>query len=83
MYSADTDKVSSIRCRSFSPVTDEILTLPEVEQPLKVAQKGVYTMVQKAELPTFKVGGRWRFRHADLDAWIAKTRRPAGEEEFT
>jgi excisionase family DNA binding protein len=53
---------------------DEILTLPEVAQLLKVAEKTVYTMAQKGELPAFKVGGQWRFRRADLDAWIdAKT----------
>ncbi len=57
-------------------MSDEILTLPEVAQLLKVAEKTVYTMAQKGELPAFKVGGQWRFRRADLDAWIdAKTRR--------
>lgn len=63
-------------------MTDEILTLPEVAQLLKVAEKTVYTMAQKGEVPAFKVGGQWRFRRTDLDAWIdAKTRRTAGEEE--
>lgn len=63
-------------------MSDEILTLPEVARLLKVAEKTVYTMAQKGELPAFKVGGQWRFRRADLDAWIdAKTRRAAGEEE--
>ncbi len=63
-------------------MTDEILTLPEVAQLLKVAEKTVYTMAQKGELPAFKVGGQWRFRRTDLDAWIdAKTRLAAGEEE--
>ncbi|CAM3394614.1 helix-turn-helix domain-containing protein [Corallococcus sp. ZKHCc1 1396] len=63
-------------------MSDEILTLPEVAQLLKVAEKTVYTMAQKGELPAFKVGGQWRFRRANLDSWIdAKTRRAAGEEE--
>lgn len=62
-------------------MSDEILTLPEVAQLLKVAEKTVYTMAQKGDLPAFKVGGQWRFRRTDLDAWIdAKTRRAAGEE---
>jgi len=60
-------------------MTDEILTLPEVAQLLKVAEKTVYTMAQKGEMPAFKVGGQWRFRRTDLDAWIdAKTRCAAG-----
>jgi excisionase family DNA binding protein len=49
---------------------DEILTLPEVAILLKVAQKTVYTMAQKAQLPAFKVRGQWRFKRVDLDRWI-------------
>jgi excisionase family DNA binding protein len=51
---------------------DEILTLPEVAQLLKVADKTIYTMAQKRELPAFKVRGQWRFRRDDLDAWIER-----------
>ena len=49
---------------------DEILTLAEVAQLLKVADKTVYTMAQRGEVPAFKVRGQWRFRRDDLDQWI-------------
>lgn len=49
---------------------DEILTLPEVAQLLKVAQKTVYSMAQKGQIPAFKVGGQWRFKRVDIDQWI-------------
>ena len=49
---------------------DEILTIPEVASLLKVAEKTVYTMAQRAQLPAFKVRGQWRFKRVDLDAWI-------------
>ena len=49
---------------------DEILTLPEVAVLLKVAEKTVYTMAQKAQLPAFKVRGQWRFKRDDLERWI-------------
>jgi excisionase family DNA binding protein len=49
---------------------DEILTLPEVAILLKIAEKTVYTMVQKAQFPAFKVGGQWRFKRVDIDRWI-------------
>lgn len=49
---------------------DEILTLPEVAQLLKVAEKTVYTMAQRGEIPAFKVRGQWRFKRLDLDQWI-------------
>jgi excisionase family DNA binding protein len=51
-------------------MSDEVLTLPEVAHLLKVAEKTVYTMAQKCQLPTFKVRGQWRFKCSDLDAWI-------------
>ena len=51
-------------------MSDEILTLPEVAQLLKVAEKTAYSMAQKGLLPAFKVGGQWRFKRADLDQWI-------------
>ena len=50
---------------------DEILTLPEVAQLLKVADKTVYTMAQNGEIPSFKIRGQWRFKRLDIDAWIA------------
>ena len=54
----------------WSPLADEILTVVEVAQLLKVAEKTVYTMAQKGELPAFKVRGQWRFKRDDIDAWI-------------
>lgn len=63
-------------------MSDEILTVQEVAALLKVADKTVYTMAQNGEIPAFKVRGQWRFRRADLDAWMAKqTRRKAGKKE--
>ena len=51
---------------------EEILTVPEVAQLLKVAEKTVYTMAQRGEIPCFKVRGQWRFQKKKLDAWIAE-----------
>lgn len=51
-------------------MSDEILTLPEVAGFLKVADKTVYTMAQRSEIPAFKVRGQWRFKRVDLDRWI-------------
>lgn len=56
---------------------DEILTLPEVAELLKVAEKTVYTMAQKNELPAFKVRGQWRFKRTDIDVWIEQQKAAA------
>jgi len=60
-------------------MTDEVLTLPEVAQLLKVTDKTVYSLAQKAVLPGFKVGGQWRFKRVDLDAWIEEQKAASRE----
>jgi excisionase family DNA binding protein len=40
---------------------DEILTLPEVAQLLKVAEETVHAIAQKGDLPALQVGGQWVF----------------------
>jgi len=55
----------------------DVLTLREVAALLRVAEKTAYTLVQTGDLPGFKVGGQWRFRRSDIDAWItSQTLRP-------
>lgn len=50
--------------------TAEILTIKEVAKLLRIGEKTTYTMAKDGKLPGFKVGGQWRFRRADIDAWI-------------
>ena len=50
--------------------SEDILTLREVARLLKVAEKTLYTMAGKKEIPAFRVRGQWRFRRADIDRWI-------------
>jgi excisionase family DNA binding protein len=61
-------------------MADEILTLPEVAQLLKVAEKTVYTMAQKSQLPAFKVRGQWRFKRNDIDQWIEQQKAASRDE---
>ena len=48
-------------------MTDEILTLKEVAQYLKLAEKTAYRLAAEGKLPGFKVGGSWRFRKDDVE----------------
>ena len=61
-------------------MADEILTLPEVAKLLKVAEKTVFTMAQRAEIPAFKVRGQWRFRRSDIDSWIEQQKSDTHKE---
>lgn len=49
----------------------EILTLEEVAAYLKAGKKTVYRLAQQGQIPSFKLGGTWRFRRTELDRWIA------------
>ena len=51
-------------------MTDEILTLKEVAEYLKLAEKTAYRLTAEGKLPGFKVGGSWRFQKVDIQKWI-------------
>lgn len=48
----------------------EILTLDEVGAYLKASKCTVCRLAAEGRLAAFKLGGAWRFRRSDLDAWI-------------
>lgn len=54
---------------------DDILTIPEVAELLRIAEKTVYTLAQKGKLPAFKVGGQWRFSRSSIESWIEERTR--------
>jgi len=57
---------------------EELLTLSEVAAYLKIAEKTVHRMVQKDEIPCFKVASQWRFQKEQIDQWIrGKMKGPA------
>jgi len=51
-------------------MVDQILTLKEVATYLKLAEKTTYRLTSESKLPGFKVGGSWRFKREDIEAWI-------------
>jgi len=53
-------------------MSGEILTLKEVAEYLKLAEKTAYRLAAEGKLPGFKVGGSWRFRQSDIESWITK-----------
>ena len=51
-------------------MTDQILTLKEVAEYLKLTEKTAYRLAADKKLPGFKVGGSWRFKMSDIEQWI-------------
>jgi len=56
------------------------MTVREVAAYLNVAEKTIYRLAQKGELPGFKVAGAWRFQRQDLDHWI-ETQKEAAKRQ--
>ncbi|UUC21430.1 helix-turn-helix domain-containing protein [Pseudomonas asiatica] len=49
---------------------EDIMTLKEVAEYLKLAEKTAYRLAADGTIPGFKVGGSWRFRKAVIEDWI-------------
>ncbi|MBK5200646.1 MAG: PTS sugar transporter subunit IIA [Spirochaetaceae bacterium] len=49
---------------------DEIMTLPEVADYLKIATKTVTRMIKRKEIPCIKLSGQWRFKKSSIDSWL-------------
>ncbi len=58
-------------------MSSNAMTVQEVAEYLNVDPKTVYRLVNRGELPGFKVGGSWRFQKTDLDDWIDKQKQAA------
>jgi excisionase family DNA binding protein len=51
-------------------MNDEIMTLEEVAQYLKMKPQTIYTWAQTGKIPAAKLGKEWRFRKDWVDAWL-------------
>lgn len=49
---------------------NEIMTIKEVAEYLKVNDRTVYRMAAAGGIPAFKVGGSWRFKSEEIEKWI-------------
>jgi len=47
-----------------------LLTLHETAELLQLSRRTVMRMVQRKELPAFKVGGQWRVNESHLSKWM-------------
>jgi excisionase family DNA binding protein len=55
----------------ISSQSDEIMTIGDVADYLKVTERTIYRLAGAKKIPAFKVGGVWRFSKADIDGWIS------------
>jgi excisionase family DNA binding protein len=53
-------------------MSDEILTIREVADLLKINEKTAYKLASAGRIPGFKVGGSWRFQREEIGNWIKR-----------
>ncbi|UYM15194.1 methylation-associated defense system helix-turn-helix domain-containing protein MAD1 [Endozoicomonas euniceicola] len=51
-------------------MNDEILTIKQVAEYLKVNERTIYKLASDEKIPAFKVGGSWRFQRSAIEEWI-------------
>ena len=51
-------------------IGDHLLTLGEAAEVLRLSPRTVREYVQRGEIKGRLIGGRWRFKRADLDAFF-------------
>ena len=56
-------------------IGDRLLTLREAADVLRLSTRTVREYVTRGEIEGRIIGGRWRFRRADLDAFFANAAR--------
>ncbi len=54
---------------------NDIITVKELADYLKIAEKTAYRFALEKKIPGFKVGAAWRFRKSEIDIWIKEQER--------
>lgn len=49
---------------------ENLLTLEQVAQYLRIDKFTVYRLVTQGKIPAFKVGNQWRFKRNMVEAWL-------------
>jgi len=49
---------------------NEIMTIKQVAEYLKVSPRSIYKLVKDGSIPTFKIMNMWRFERSKIDHWI-------------
>jgi excisionase family DNA binding protein len=51
-------------------IANEIMTLEEVAEYLRLTPQTIYKWAQERRIPAAKLGKEWRFRRSVIDRWL-------------
>ena len=69
-----------VKTMPSSTAENAIMTIGEVADYLKVTERTIYRLAGAKKIPSFKVGGSWRFAKADIDRWIREQSSGSADE---
>jgi excisionase family DNA binding protein len=55
---------------------DEIMTMDELAEYLKISKSTLYKLATEDKLPGEKIGKRWRFHKDAVDEWVKRGLEP-------
>lgn len=61
--------------------SSDLMKTEEVLGYLAISRTKLWQLVNKEGLPAFKIGGDYRYRRSEIDAWIEKQRVQPGKQE--
>lgn len=56
----------------MKPEPDEVMSIGELAEYLKISRSTLYKLVQEGRLPGQKLGKRWRFHKKAIDDWLTQ-----------
>ena len=56
--------------REEQMVYQELMTIEEVAEYLRVKKRTIYDWLKKGKIPAIKTVGQWRFKREKIDAWL-------------
>jgi len=59
-------------------VNDDVMTLREVAEYLRIHQTTLYRLIKRGKIPAFRVGSDWRFNREQINRWMAQQQNPIG-----
>ncbi len=61
-------------------MNNDIMTVDEVAEYLKVSKKSIYRLVKSGKLPAKKVLNKWRFSRDRIKEWIESEKQNTNED---
>ena len=63
-------RLKFVNSKNGNNIMNEIMTIKQVAEYLKVSPRSIYKLVKDGAIPTFRIMNMWRFERSKIDQWI-------------